>query len=120
MPTPAAATLARLRLLRDARAAGVPVSFTTDAAWLVEQAINRRGGYLDDPSGRRGSCRPTDDGRYPSHARGSELLEVERIARRINTPRLRVYEDELRVLPPHWQHLLRERLAHRLARRGDE
>ena len=43
--TKVANTLAYLRQCQTAREAGYPVQFTTDPAWLVEQAINRRAGW---------------------------------------------------------------------------
>ena len=39
--TPARATINHLRLCQQARAAGYPVAYTTDAAWLVGQALSR-------------------------------------------------------------------------------
>ena len=84
--TPTAATIQRLRALQAARAAGAPVRFTTDPGWLVEQAINRRAGWAEDPH-FRGSCLPVN-GRLPSKARGDWQRHLRLLAREINTPRL--------------------------------
>lgn len=51
-------TLVYLRACIARRAEGYSVSYTTDPAWLVMQAVNRRGGYVDNPGSDRGSCRP--------------------------------------------------------------
>ena len=51
-------TIDHLRLCQQARAQGYPVAYTTDSAWLVHQAINRRAGWPDDPGCSRGSCTP--------------------------------------------------------------
>ena len=80
-------TLAYLRQCRAARVAGFPVSYTTDPAWLVQMAINRRAGWPDDPTHSRGSCMPVN-GRYPRKAEGLEYGHLWSIAREINTPRL--------------------------------
>ena len=73
MATPIHATLASLRACQAQRAAGQPVAYTTDPAWLVEQAINRRSDqFQDDPTHSRGSCR-TVLGRYPRKAEGERL-----------------------------------------------
>ena len=42
-------TIDYLHLCRQARASGIPVSYTTDPAWLVTMTINRRAGWPDDP-----------------------------------------------------------------------
>lgn len=84
------ATLIYLRHCHTARAAGYPVSYTTDPAWLVNQAINRRSAqFADDPSDARGSCR-TVQGRYPRKAQGQTYGHLRLLARQINTPRLLV------------------------------
>lgn len=80
-------TLDFLRQCRAARAAGARVAFTTDPAWLVQMAINRRAGWPDDPTHSRGSCMPVN-GRYPRKAEGLEYGHLRLIAREINTPRL--------------------------------
>lgn len=91
--SPTANTIARLRALQAARAAGARVSFTTDPAWLVEQAINRRAGWAEDPH-TRGTTPPVR-GRLPRKARGDWQRHLGQIAHRINTPRLIVREAEL-------------------------
>lgn len=60
-------TINHLRLCQRARAAGMQTSYTHDATWLVHQAINRRAGWLDDPSEYRGSAMPVR--RNPNKAR---------------------------------------------------
>ena len=106
------ATIAYLRRCQDDRNAGYHVSYWTDPAWLVEQALNRRAGWLDDPGSTRGSCAPTRDGRYPPRASGGAYSHLRNLAREINTPRLRVYESSL----GEWRRLLLARLPHRFAR----
>jgi hypothetical protein len=86
-------TIEHLRRCQDARAAGYPVRFTTDPAWLVEQAINRRGGYVEDPF-TRGSCLPVD-GKLPRKARGDWQRHLRQLAGFINTPRVVVRVSEL-------------------------
>lgn len=109
MATQIHATLAYLRACQAQRAAGYTVSFTTDPAWLVEQAINRRSrDYADDPSCWRGSCR-TVSGRYPRKAEGTRLNHLRTLSRTINTPRLCVHVGEL----GEWRPLLLTRLPDR-------
>ena len=50
-------TIAHLKALQAARAAGYPVSYTTDPAWLLDEAINRRAGWVEDPHSR-GTTQP--------------------------------------------------------------
>lgn len=95
------ATINYIRRCQDARAAGLCVSYTTDPAWLLDQAINRRAGWPDDPGFSRGSCRPLSDGRYPPKAGGDgPYTEARRLARRLNTPRLHVPS---RDVPRRWR-----------------
>jgi hypothetical protein len=102
-------TLTWLRACRAARAAGHPVSYTTDPAWLVEQAINRRSPlFADDPSLSRGSCR-TVNGRYPAKAQGDTYTHLHRCSRAINTPRRVVRVGEL----GEWRTVLLARLPAR-------
>lgn len=100
-------TIAYLRRCQAYRAAGGQVSFTTDPAWLVQMAINRRAGWQDDPSLLRGSAMPVN-GQYPKRASGDDWRHLRLFAHSINTPRLIVREREC---PRH----LRSRLAHRLS-----
>lgn len=101
--------LAHLCRCRAARAVGHRVSYTTDPAWLVHMAINRRAGWPDDPTTTRGSAAPTSDGRYPPKAAGSGFAHLRRLSREINTPRLIVREGAL----GEWRALLKSRLPHR-------
>ena len=92
------ATIEYLRRCQAARAAGHPVHLTTDPGWLVEQAINRRAGWLDSPHGdtSRGTTQPVGpDGHFPRKAAGNYLRSLGHLARAINTPRLIVREAEL-------------------------
>lgn len=100
-PSKVRATLDRLRVLQAARAAGHPVSITTDPAWLVNQAINRRAGWVEDPH-TRGSSPPIPCGhrstrRSPLYrkARGDWQRHLRLIAQEVNTPRLVVHPARL-------------------------
>lgn len=106
------ATIEYLRQCQAARAAGYPVSYTDDPAWLVDMAINRRAGWPDDPSHRRGSCMPVR-GRYPKRA--IETSELRQFAGMLNTIRWRPMERETRWLP-RW---VRERIPHRIRDNDD-
>lgn len=98
-------TLNWLLLCRRARAEGYPVAYTTDPAWLVDMAINRRAGWPDDPGLLRGSAMPVN-GCYPKRASDQEWRDLQTLARKVNTPRLIVREEEC---PARF----RGRLAHR-------
>jgi hypothetical protein len=87
------ATLAFLRSRQRARDAGYPVSYTSDPAWLVNEAINRRAGWADDPH-YFGTTRPVN-GRLPRKAQGDYQRHLYQIAREINTPRLVVHVARL-------------------------
>jgi hypothetical protein len=102
-------TLAYLQRCRAARAAGIQVSYTTDPAWLVEQAINRRAGWPDDPTHTRGSCPPVQ-GTYPRKARGDAYRHLRNLSRKLNTPRLVVRVGEL----GEWRTLLLQRIPARI------
>jgi len=78
------ATITYLRRCQAARAAGYPVAYTTDPAWLVTMAINRRGGWPDDPSMSRGSAMPVR-GRYPRKAEGDTYRHLQTIAQEVNS-----------------------------------
>lgn len=82
--TPIRTTIEYLRLCQHARAAGYPVAYTTDPAWLIQMAINRRAGWPDDPGHYRGSCMPID-GQYPKKAEGMWFAHLRLIAREINS-----------------------------------
>ena len=102
------ATITYLKRHQEARAAGYQVSFTTDPAWLVTMAINRRAGWPDDPSLYRGSAMPVN-GRYPVKASGDAWNHLRLIALEINTPRLIVRAQRL----GEWRVFLTKRLPHR-------
>lgn len=107
--TPAADTIAHLRRCQSARKAGYQVSYTTDPAWLVTMAINRRAGWPDDPSEIRGSAMPIN-GRYPRKADGNGYRHLANIARAVNTSRLIVRSGEL----GEWRKLLLSRIPDRI------
>ncbi len=103
------ATIEYLRACQRARAAGYPVHMTTDPAWLVDQAINRRAGWLETERGdtSRGTSQPIG-GRFPRKCRGDWQRHLALIAREINTPRLVVHLS--RLGEHRW---LADRLPHR-------
>ena len=104
----ASTTLASLRRCQAARAAGHAVQFTTDPAWLVEQAINRRAGWPDAPGHLRGSARPVE-GTYPKKASGDAWRHLRLIADQINTRRLIIRPASL----GEWRAALMQRLPPR-------
>lgn len=114
MATRVRATLDFLRVRQQARDAGCPVSFTTDPAWLVNEAINRRAGWLEDRH-TRGTTRPVN-GRLPRKAVGDYLRGLRLLAWRINTPRLVVRESEL----GEFRSLAFTRFPHRITFRQEE
>ena len=77
-------TLTYLRRCQTARTAGYPVAYTTDPVWLVQMAINRRGGWPDDPSHSRGSAMPVD-GRFPRKGGGDWYRHLRLIAGEVNS-----------------------------------
>jgi hypothetical protein len=93
-PSKTRATIDYLRACQRVRKAGHRVSFTTDPAWLVEQAINRRAGWVEDPHSR-GSCLPIEAGRLHRKTRGDWQRHLRLLASSINTPRLIVRTCEL-------------------------
>jgi hypothetical protein len=104
------ATIDYLRLCQKARAAGYPVSFTNDPAWLVNQAVNRRAGWLESPHGdtSRGTSQSVG-GHFPRKCCGDWQRHLRLIAREINTPRLVVRIS--RLGEHRW---LADRLPHRI------
>lgn len=100
------ATIEYLRRCQQARAAGHPVRLTTDPAWLVEQAINRRANWLEDQHAR-GTTQSIDD-RLPRRARGDWQRHLRLVAREVNTPRLIIHVA--RLGEHRW---LADRLPHR-------
>ena len=108
MDSPTRNTVRLLERCREARAAGYPVYLTTDPAWLVNMAINRRAGWPDDPAPWRGSAMPVD-GRYPPKASGDTWNHLRLIAGEVNTPRLSVRPGRL----GEWREYLMAKLPER-------
>jgi hypothetical protein len=107
-------TIEHLQLCRQAREQGYQVSFTTDPTWMVNQAINRRAGWPDDPGCSRGSALPIA-GKYPEKAVGERFNHLRLLSYRLNTPRLVVRETEL----GEWRKLLKARIPDRITMRED-
>jgi hypothetical protein len=105
--TPVRATLAYLRTCQAARAAGSPVRYTTDPAWLVTMAINRRAGW-PEPRHTRASARPTADGRYPPRAEETDSPTMIQLGHKMNG------HPRVIIRPPEVPIRYRARLAHRL------
>lgn len=108
-------TVVYLRQCILARSLGMTVKFATDPAWLVQQAINRRAGWPDDPGCYRGSAMPIN-GRYPAKAQGEVYKHLELLAHGINRPRVIVRESWL----GEWRSYLLARIPHRITRQGEE
>lgn len=109
MMTQVQATIRMFRRCLRLRTTGAPVAFTSDPAWLVHMAINRRAGWPDDPSHTRGSAMPVD-GRYPHKSEACRYSHLRNLARSLNTPRLIVRDGEL----GEWRRLIRRRLPERI------
>lgn len=107
------ATIDYLKKCQAYRKAGGSVSFTTDPAWLVNMAINRRAGWPDDPSFTRGSAMPIN-GTYPKRASGDAWNHLRLIAHEINTPRLIVRAQRL----GEWKKFLLARIPDRIEQGG--
>ncbi len=107
------ATVEHLKRLKAAKAAGRKGYLTEDPTWLVQQAINRRGGYVDDPHAR-GSAIPVK-GKFPKKGGGDWERHAMQIAQDVNRPRLRVYESRL----GEWGPELKKRLPKRFSRYGE-
>lgn len=113
-PSKARATVDYLRACQARRAEGCVVTLTTDPGWLVNQAINRRAGWVEDPL-YRGTSMPIPCGhgstrRDPLYrkVRGDFQRHLPRLAREVNTPRLII---RVQSLGEHrW---LADRLPHR-------
>lgn len=109
MKSPIRNTIDYLRCCQQARAAGYAVAYTTNPAWLLHIAINRRAGWPDDPSTSRGSAMPVN-GKYPAKASGDSYNHLCLLARQINTPRLIVRLGEC----GEWRKLIVARIPDRL------
>ncbi len=108
------ATISRLKQLQAYRAAGGPVYLTTDPAWLVDMAINRRAGWAEDPHAF-GSCQPVR-GKLPRYATGDAQRHIGQLAYEINS-RARVMEQ--RIGSP-WRGYLLRALPDRFVRIGED
>ncbi len=87
-------TINYLKGLREMRALGArPVNMPSDPTWLVNQAINRRAGWLEDRH-YRGTTQPVD-GHFPRKALGDYRRLMGNLARRINRPRVIIRTSEL-------------------------
>lgn len=100
-------TIAYLTKARAARAAGYPVYLKTDPEWLVDMAIGRRAGWVEDDHAH-GITMPVA-GRLPKKATGDAQRLLSQLASRVNTPRLVVRETEL----GEWRGWLTARLPNR-------
>jgi hypothetical protein len=108
-------TLAHLKSLRALRAAGHPVRLTNDPAWLLDMAIGRRAGWVEDPHAF-GIVEPVKKGKLPRAATGDAQRHLAQLAHRVNTPRLRVYRSEL----GEWGPYLTRRLPDRFVNPGED
>ena len=102
------ATIDYLRACQALRASGRPVAYTTDPAWLLDMAIGRRAGWVEDPHAR-GICQPVN-GKLPRYATGDAQRELARVGHELNTPRLIVRTQSLGV----WRSYLIRRVPERL------
>lgn len=85
------ATISMLRRLQEARAAGHRGYLATDPAWLVDMAINRRAGWVEDPHAHGA----VNARKLPRLATSNAQRHLTQIAARVNTPRLIVRRSEL-------------------------
>ena len=112
------ATIAHLKTLQGLRAKGVPVSYTTDPVWLLDAAIDRRGGYVEDPHARD-MAQPTRGrhaGKLPRKATGDAQGQLSRITRDVNS-RVRMYPAGI---SGPWRKELEERMPERFVQPGDD
>jgi len=108
------ATIALLKACQALRAAGKSVHLTTDPEWLLDMAIGRRAGWVEDPHAR-GIVQPVR-GQLPRKATGDAQRHLMQIAHRVNTPRLIVRPPEL----GEWRRYLERHLPDRFTRPEDE
>ncbi len=100
-------TISMLQFYQLKRSLGAKASYTSDPAWLVNMAINRRAGWPDDPGFSRGSCQPIN-GKYPKRAEGDgEFLQARRLAHTLQLGNTRVNPQDI---PARY----RQRLTHRI------
>ena len=114
MPTAVGNTIAYLKACQAARAAGHPVAYTTDPAWLLDFAIDRRAGWLEDAHSRD-ICQPVG-GKTPRACRGDAQRHLAQLSHRFNTPRLIVRRSELGA----WGTYLARRVPDRITFPEDE
>jgi hypothetical protein len=108
------ATIDYLKRCQLARAAGYPVYLTTDPEWLLDVAICRRAGWVEDRHSRH-IARPRADGKLPRFATGDAQAHIRQIADRVNA-RIIVRPQEL----GEWRSYLEKRMPERLTYPGDE
>lgn len=113
-PPTVGALVAALRHLQAERAAGRAGRFTRDPRWLVNEAINRRAGWTQDPH-FRGSTPPVPGGHLPRAAQGDAQRHLRQLADALNTPRRIVRESEL----GEWRGLLMARIPNRITTKED-
>lgn len=101
-----AATIANMRACQAVRAAGRPVYLTTDPAWMLDMAINRRAGWAEDPHARH----TVNAKVMPRFATGDAQRHLAQIAHEINTPRLIVRERRL----GEWRTYMMKRIPDRI------
>jgi hypothetical protein len=112
-PSKIAMTMAYLKACQEARDRGEPVYLTTDPAWLLDVAIGRRAGWVEDPHSR-GITIPVG-GKLPKKATGDAQRHLYQIAYRVND-RVRVYRSEL----GEWGTYLDAKIPDRFVRRGED
>ena len=107
------ATLEHLNACRAARAAGYPVYLTTDPAWLLDVAIDRRAGW-PEATHSRDIAMPVG-GKLPKKADGDAQRHLGQLAHLINS-RVRIDRSEL----GEWGRYLDAKLPDRFARPGED
>jgi hypothetical protein len=107
------ATITYLKKCIELRASGAPVAYTTDPAWLLDMAIGRRAGWVEDPHAR-GICMPVN-GKLPRKATGDAERHLCQLAHAINS-NVRVRPSEL----GEWRSYLLSRLPGRFTFPEDE
>lgn len=113
-PPLVANTITYLKACQALRAAGAPVYLTTDPSWLLDMAIDRRAGWLEDRHSRD-ICQPVN-GKAPRTCGGDAQRHLAQLAHKINTPRLLTRPSELGA----WGRYLEARIPERFTYPDDE